>query len=29
VVVGRPISKASDPIAVIEAMQQELAAAGR
>ncbi|MEW6501354.1 MAG: orotidine 5'-phosphate decarboxylase / HUMPS family protein, partial [Thermodesulfobacteriota bacterium] len=29
VVVGRPVSKASDPIAVIEAMQQELAAAGR
>ena len=29
VVVGRPISKASDPIVVIEAMQQEMAAVGR
>lgn len=29
VVVGRPISKAADPVAVIEAMQQEIAAAGR
>ncbi|PKN48445.1 MAG: orotidine-5'-phosphate decarboxylase, partial [Deltaproteobacteria bacterium HGW-Deltaproteobacteria-16] len=29
VVVGRPISKAADPIAVIEAMQQEIAQALR